>query len=318
MAADASKPGLEALLGRQSADGFLRDRYGKAFHHSPGSGERVESLFSPAALLELLANRALEPEKVRLATEGRAVPPREYVRESKARRGQRRAYVDADAVDRLTAEGATLAVVAVDGDDRAVRGLVRSLEDELGDPISVNAYLSRSATKGFDTHWDDHDVFVIQVAGAKAWRVFGMSTSSSTDDRGGAAGPAGEPIWSGEIGPGDVLYIPRGFWHDASTTQRPSLHLTLGVFRPTGVDLVHWLASTLGDDAPELRRDIPRFSSPAERAEFVAVLRERLLGRLDAPDELIERFLAHRAENARVEPACWSALLDPLAAPVPE
>ncbi|MGH3831563.1 MAG: JmjC domain-containing protein [Pseudonocardiaceae bacterium] len=30
-------------------------------------------------------------------------------------------------------------------------------------------------TAGFDLHWDDHDVIVVQLAGSKMWEVRGTS-----------------------------------------------------------------------------------------------------------------------------------------------
>ena len=38
--------------------------------------------------------------------------------------------------------------------------------------------------------------------------------------------------------PGHVLYMPRGFYHEAATMDGHSMHLTIGIYHPTWFDLV--------------------------------------------------------------------------------
>ena len=38
--------------------------------------------------------------------------------------------------------------------------------------MQVNAYLTPPAERGLDIHFDFHDVFVVQLAGAKRWHVW--------------------------------------------------------------------------------------------------------------------------------------------------
>merc|ERR1712056_38189 len=58
----------------------------------------------------------------------------------------------------------------------------------------------------------------------------------------------------GTMEPGDILYIPRGFLHEAETSEEPSLHTTVTV--PTsdfcwGVQLVkHMMSSIRSRDVP--------------------------------------------------------------------
>jgi len=68
-----------------------------------------------------------------------------------------------------------------------------------------------------------------------------------------------EPIMSFDMMPGDILYIPRGFLHEATTSSEPSLHIT--VTMPTsdycwGVQLVKHLMQEIhsGDVPPVVRK----------------------------------------------------------------
>jgi ribosomal protein L16 Arg81 hydroxylase len=44
-----------------------------------------------------------------------------------------------------------------------------------------------------------------------------------------------------------VLYIPRGHWHVALATEKPSLHLTVGINSHTGIDFLGWLKDELSE-----------------------------------------------------------------------
>ena len=55
---------------------------------------------------------------------------------------------------------------------------------------------------------------------------------------------------------GDVLYLPRGHWHNVNPLDEVSLHLTLGVFIPNGVEFLLWLVDEC-TELPEARENIP-------------------------------------------------------------
>ena len=46
-----------------------------------------------------------------------------------------------------------------------------ALTTDLGHPVQINAYITPSSSQGFSAHYDVHDVFVLQVAGEKRWRI---------------------------------------------------------------------------------------------------------------------------------------------------
>ena len=49
--------------------------------------------------------------------------------------------------------------------------LCRVLAAELGHRFQTNLYLTPSNGKGFTPHWDNHDVFILQVVGSKNWNI---------------------------------------------------------------------------------------------------------------------------------------------------
>jgi hypothetical protein len=126
--------------------------------------------------------------------------------------------------------------------------------------------------------------------------------------------PDAEPIADFLLNDGDVLYLPRGHWHDVSAIGAESLHLTIGFNRATGVDLVAWLADQLRSE--ELfRDDLPRFADADSRAARSAALRDRIVALLG--DDVVDRFLDDRDAQAPAHSFAglpWSATSDLLAA----
>jgi ribosomal protein L16 Arg81 hydroxylase len=108
-------------------------------------------------------------------------------------------------------------------------------------PALGNAYLSLGGRGTFGKHWDTHDVFAIQLIGRKRWRVFAptfpLPLTHHSHDRSGQQCPA-EPELEVTVEEGDVLYVPRGWWHHVVPMQMGSFHLSVGCYLPTVFDYV--------------------------------------------------------------------------------
>lgn len=98
------------------------------------------------------------------------------------------------------------------------------------------------------------------------------------------AAPNSEPPedveWSGTMQPGDVMHIPRGYWHTATRTDRDdkgySLHATFGFVKRTGVDWAAWLADKMRTDVL-FRLDLDRFGAKDDQEVQHNVLYAELL-----------------------------------------
>ena len=225
--------------------------------------------------------------------------------------------VSSDAVLRLFADGST---VVLQGLHRLWPPLIEfadQLAADLGHPTQVNAYITPPSSRGFSAHYDVHDVFVLQVAGEKHWRI---SAPVLTDplrtqqwnDRADevAAAAAGEPLIDTVLRPGDALYLPRGFLHSATALGAISAHLTVGVHPVTrwaaaesALDLVRSLAA----EDPELRRSLPLgidLADPASVQGDVAAVLSGLrewLDRVD-PAAVADRLRSRTWAQVRPEP----------------
>jgi ribosomal protein L16 Arg81 hydroxylase len=188
-----------------------------------------------------------------------------------------------------------------------------ALTADLGHPVQVNAYITPSSSQGFSAHYDVHDVFVLQVAGEKRWRVHEpvlrdpLRDQPWTDLRAQVEARAAEdPVIDTVLRPGDALYLPRGYLHAAEALGGVTCHLTVGVHPVTRHAVLESLLALVGD-ARALRTSLPLgvdVADPAavepELQETVAALTDRL--RQVTAAEVSERLAARLVTSNRPSP----------------
>ena len=163
----------------------------------------------------------------------------------------------------------------------------------------MNLYAGWRTEKGFDLHWDDQETMMLQISGRKRWKIFRPTRLHPLkNDIERAPEPAEEPIWDGILEDGDMIYLPRGWWHVAYPLDEPSLHLTFSMLPPTGIDVLQWLVGKLRHHE-EVRMDVPRLDGIAAEP-YVAGLRTVLNGALT--DVVLARFLREWDLNVRTRP----------------
>jgi ribosomal protein L16 Arg81 hydroxylase len=168
-------------------------------------------------------------------------------------------------------------------------------------PTAGNAYLSIGGRGTFGRHWDTHDVFALQLIGRKRWQVFpatfplplGMHRSESA----GADCPAA-PVLDVVLETGDLLYVPRGWWHQVLPTEGPSLHLSIGTYAPTVHDYLSWACARHLPSALAVRRSLGTIATEEELDAAVDALRAVI--RSGAARAEFERDAASR-ERSRTE-----------------
>jgi lysine-specific demethylase/histidyl-hydroxylase NO66 len=119
-----------------------------------------------------------------------------------------------------------------------VHALLSTLELELKCMVGANAYLTPpKSSQGFAPHYDDIEAFCLQLEGSKRWKVyeptFKLPRVSSEDftpeDLEGMT-----PVMDVTLEEGDLLYMPRGWIHQACTLPNDaehSLHLTISAMQ---------------------------------------------------------------------------------------
>lgn len=269
---------LDAFLAPFPVADFLAVHWERAPLHLRRDRSVHDGLFGLADADAVLANAGgAWAGSIRVVQDGAASP---LARRPGGVEGAYRAYRD----------GATFVFSALQDRVAAVRELYTSLAEALHGGVNINAYLTPPASTGFATHYDSHDVFVLQTVGTKRWVIhrppFPLPLRSQEFTK--ALLPqyledAGEPVLEVELTAGDLLYVPRGFLHAAFSGPEPSLHLTVGVFPPLiGSVLISALETAVERD-PTLRASLPLgfADDPDSIATSLAKLAHDAVGSVD-------------------------------------
>ncbi|MGH3023159.1 MAG: cupin domain-containing protein [Gaiellaceae bacterium] len=197
-------------------------------------------------------------------------------------------------VPRVLAEweaGATIVLQALHVHWQPLAVFCRQLEEALGHGVQTNSYWTPRGSQGFAVHHDTHDVLVLQVAGEKRWHLYEPLLELPLKHQRWSAelGDPGAPIEELVLRAGDTLYLPRGWPHQAETSETDSLHLTVGIDAYTWLDAVRAALADCEDELP-FRRGV---DGESETAELLDLLRARL-GADEVERRRRRRFLERR------------------------
>lgn len=172
--------------------------------------------------------------------------PGRFLTDSVSRRGQSVRMADMTRLAHLLEAGCTLVLDGADVFSPTLEVACRALQWWSREVVQVNCYLTTQSSDGFPLHWDDHDVLIVQLAGEKTWDVRAASRSVPMyRDAAPNDTPSDEVVWSGRLRAGEVMHIPRGYWHRATRAdcgEGYSLHATFGFVKRTAASWLSWLA----------------------------------------------------------------------------
>lgn len=194
----------------------------------------------------------------------------------------------------------------------SLTGVTGMLSEALSAVASINIYMTPADSQGFGVHIDRHDVFVIQVDGAKDWHLYEPYFDYPTEGDDSrfylgqvpiAAPAEGEKLVEKvRLERGDLLYLPRGVPHKAQATSDASLHLTVGIRPLYWADFLKAAVEAAAWEVPELRAALPPgFTNDAgirsqmtERvASLLELAREKVVaGSERASEAMVTRRLA--------------------------
>lgn len=148
-------------------------------------------------------------------------------------------------------------------------------------------------------HWDTRDVFAVQLIGRKRWilkapnfelPLYMQQTKNFKDIK------EPEEVYMDVIlEAGDILYVPRGWWHNPLPIGEETFHLAVGTFAPTGFEYINWLLK----HTPNIlgcRRNLSSFESDEQvlkdiSRDFSEILNDK---------SYYEEFLSQHIGNQRL------------------
>ena len=151
---------------------------------------------------------------------------------------------DVNKVQRLVSKGASIILNDIEKLNSKLLQISNELQKLTQGRCQGNLYFSMASHKAFGPHFDLHDVFAIHFEGEKVWNIYENIENCpinhpvfkiSPEDR---LKRAGKLIDQVTLKPGDLLYIPRGQYHDALASKNGAIHIAFGLtyFKP--IDLM--------------------------------------------------------------------------------
>ena len=173
-------------------------------------------------------------------------------------------------------EGKSIVIDGVNNRMVDVADFSRVLEEELKITTRTNAYISPAFSKGFDIHCDNHDVFILQCHGTKVWNIYDQPRDLPSDAKreDGAAPKDIKRLEVLTLQQGDLLYLPRGYYHQANTEESVSAHLTVGLYPEYGYKLFKKLAAKAYEN-PFFRKAV--LSDALDNEVYFADLKREML-----------------------------------------
>lgn len=226
---------------------FISDVYGKKPEVT--AMRRDYSWLGSLDSFDHIINDTLLPSAAfRLVRDGTPIPVKGYTKKFGGNRDDNLRVADPALLFDWFSQGATIILESMHNYSVPLRDFCRELERELRRGTQVNAYITPPGARGFATHVDSHDVFVIQVHGEKHWFVHDRSDPDAL----------GDPSIERDLQVGDCLYIPKGFPHSATTASSASAHLTIGVLPTTVAQMKRELMTLIRfeEDAIDVRGEI--------------------------------------------------------------
>lgn len=268
---------LEALLRPVELETFFSHHWEqKPLLISRGDPTFYDALLTLADVEAFISRGDVRYPALRLARDGRFYPPEAYTQDFRYGDEVFRGMPDLQKIHTEYSSGATVTLPAWHRAWPPLGRLCARLEEQLDHVINTNVYLTPPRAAGFTPHYDTHEVFVLQIAGSKHWQIhappLALPHRSQTFAFASYVAPE-RAMQEFDLSPGDLAYLPRGYVHTTTTSEQPSLHVTIGVTVYTWVEmLLEWIQSSI--EEPAFRHGLP--PGFAHRPELRPRLSQRL------------------------------------------
>ena len=149
-------------------------------------------------------------------------------------------------VENYIRKGASLVLNDLVYLSKQIEGLASDLQIITNGRCQANLYFSMQSHQAFAPHFDTHDVFALHCEGEKCWNIYENFEKD----------PINHPIYKQELSdktekpgkiidqvllkPGDLLYLPRGQFHDALASKNGAIHIAFGITYLKPIDIFQY------------------------------------------------------------------------------
>lgn len=252
--------GLDALLAPVDTSIFFAEYYEKKHLHVRAADDARANLLAHEELWQALASVPTIPEGLVCFPEQLGT-----TREALLSNGSiLRKYLDA---------GHPLVWNRARGLSPRIDAVSAILAQAFGGHVWPNVYATGTAGTPFDMHFDAHEVIAVHCAGEKTWELSRVRVDRPIEAvemepaikytlQARVEEATNNVVDTFTVCPGDLVYIPRGQFHNARTVNGRSLHVTFGIELPTAFDLAKRIVMDLLADPTMREYPLPRTMDP--------------------------------------------------------
>lgn len=247
------------ILAPHAVDSFFSEYHERdILHISRDDASFYNNILTSQEISAYLDRQDIFYPSLRMVEKGSEIPQSHYTK-SQVPIGHHKkdGVIDTEKAFSLFNSGSTFVIQA---GQRYFENLSRcclALSNYFGSPVQANLYITPQKSVGFNPHWDTHDVFVLQIAGTKTWKLYGFEKELPTvNQKFSCKNYQKEPLHTLQLKPGDFLYVPRGYVHDAMADDGISTHITVGILSYTWIRFFNELMPQL-EEFREFREAVP-------------------------------------------------------------
>ncbi len=173
---------------------------------------------------------------------------------------------DVDKVQNWISKGSSIVLNEIDSMNTGLMSVANELQSLTGGRCQGNLYFSMQSHQAFGPHCDEHDVFAIHFEGEKIWNIYENIELNPINHPNFKYSPeerikkAGKLIDQVTLRPGDLLYLPRGQYHDALASTSGAIHVAFGLTYLKPIDIISVLWDKL-INSDYMRQDIDKKST---------------------------------------------------------
>jgi hypothetical protein len=277
---------LGELLSPLAVTEFLELLRRRELTYRPGSNA---DRFAPAAgwgALQRIIEAGQQPVEqggIRVTKESHVVPPDRWLTDGK---------VDTAKLNTFLAQGYSVVVLRIEEHVPALAAICDEIKTRVGERSFVGAIITSGVRAGaFKTHYDPEDLIILQVEGRKRWQVFGPVVPNPVQHMPKLTLENPEVIFDEVLEPGDLLFVPGGYWHRCESGFSTSVHLGIFFLPPTAWHVIDQTIRPLITDE-FFRRPLTRLNEENALATVEADLKKRLIAKIEDLDlgEFVSRW----------------------------
>ncbi len=237
---------FDRLMAPMARQEFFDDYYKKQPLFLSGERDRFASVMSFEILTALLKQTAVwTTRNLQLVMDKRVLGAEEYEQNAAARPASEHAWVDFDKTEAWLRQGASIVLNEIETLGPGLAAIANVLGTTPGGKVQANLYYSHRAHQAFDVHFDTHDVFALQISGEKRWRIYQRHFMDPVEhpvfkklDRKFHYANKGAIEAEVLMKPGDLIYLPSGYYHEALTETDLSIHISYSSSTMVGLDVI--------------------------------------------------------------------------------